>query len=374
MWEAKLDTPIKRRVKGYIRYAYLRRGREYRQALDRQRLQLRYIGWLGHRNIGDEVLFHAFREELFSDCLLVPYEDYSLLSAVASPGRHTAVVLGGGTLINEGGYLAPLKAAHEQGRPFFVFGTGASDPEYWGRYPKARWFDIEGWKRMLGHARYVGVRGPRSREWLRSQGVERVEVLGDPALSIPLPPEGVRPEGSAPLVGINLGTHDPVLGTAGADFDAMVALVRHMLAHGWRAKFLAMHPIDQRVGERLKREIPHEALELPAFRPDCEAMVRTIASCDCVIGQRLHATVLACALAVPNISLSYQPKCLDFLESIDREDLAVKTEYITAGRLIDRLEWLNSVSADLSRQLRLRCDVLRELQRRRAREMVEALR
>lgn len=367
-----MDSPLKRRVKGYIRYAYLRRGRDYRHALDRQRLQLRYIGWLGHRNIGDEVLFHAFREELFSDCLLVPYEDYSLLSAVASPGRTTAVVLGGGTLINEGCYLAPLKLAHEEGRPFFVFGTGASDPEYWRRYPKARWFDIEGWKRMLAQARYVGVRGPRSRDWLRSQGVERVEVIGDPALSIPLPPEMSRPD-APPLVGINLGTHDPVQGAPDADFDAMVALIRHLLAQGWRAKFLAMHPIDQRAGERLKREIADPAFELPAFEPDCRAMVRTIASCDCVVGQRLHATVLACAVAVPNISLSYQPKCLDFLESIGREDLAVKTEHITAGQLIDRVDWLQSVSADLSRQLRSRCDVLRELQRQRAREMVNAL-
>lgn len=369
-----MDRSLRLRVKGYIRYAYLRRGLDYRRAFERQRPQLRYIGWLGHRNIGDEVLFHAFREELFNDCLLVPYEDYSLLSAVASPGRNTAVVLGGGTLINEGGYLAPLKAAHQQGRPFFVFGTGASDPEYWRRYPKARWFDIEGWKRLLGQARYVGVRGPRSRDWLRAQGVERVEVIGDPALSIPVPPEASSRSDSPPLVGINLGTHDPVLGAPGADFDAMVALIRHMLAHGWRAKFLAMHPIDQRVGERLKREIPHEAFGLPAFRNDCEAMVRTIASCDCVVGQRLHATVLACALGVPNLSLSYQPKCLDFLESIDREDLAVKTDYINAGRLIDRMEWLHSVSADLSRQLRARCDVLRALQRHRAREMVEALR
>ncbi|HEX6707047.1 MAG TPA: polysaccharide pyruvyl transferase family protein [Albitalea sp.] len=366
-----MNPQLKRRLKGYVRYAYLRRPRDYRQALERQRLQLRYVGWLGHRNIGDEVLFEAFRDTLFDDCLLVPYEDFSLLSAVASARRTTAVVLGGGTLINERLHLDPLDEAHREGRPFFVFGTGVSDPGYWAQYPKARWLDIESWKRRLATARYIGVRGPRSCEWLHAQGITQAEVIGDPALSIALP-EPVPRSADAPLLGINLGAHDPVMGAPGSDFAAVLALIRHVVARGWRVRFLAMHPIDQRLGRRLKQEIADPAFELPAFDPDCRALLRAIASCDCVVGQRLHVTVLACAVAVPNLSLSYQPKCLDFLESIGREDLALKTDQLTPPLLIERLEWLQG--ADLSPQLRSRCDALRTLQRQRARQMVEALR
>jgi len=364
-------SQLKPFMRGYVRYAYLRRPSDYRRALERQRPQLRYVGWLGHKNIGDEILFEAFREEIFTDCLVVPYEDFSLLSAMASPRRTTAVVLGGGTLINDAGHLRPLQQAQRGGQPFFVFGTGVSDPDYWRQYPGARRVDVKGWLDVLAAASYVGVRGPRSCEWLRSHGISHAEVIGDPALSIQQPVR-LNADGS-PVLGINLGTHDPVQGVAGADFVAAVALIKAVLQRGWKVRYLAMHPIDQGVGDRLKGVIDDPAFQLPPFDPHSGSMVRKIAACNYVVGERLHITVLACAVAVPNLSLSYQPKCLDFLESIGREDLAVKTDDVTGALLIERLDWLQSIGPGVSEQIRTRCDTLRALQQQRAREVVRSL-
>ena len=364
---------IKPFIKGYVRYAYLRQASDYRRALDTQRLQLRYVGWLGHKNAGDEILFEAFRQELFNDCLLMPYHDYSVLSAIALRRRNTAVVLGGGTLINDRGHLAPLEKACRDGRPYFVFGTGVSDPDYWSKFPKARHIDVEGWSRMLAAAQYVGVRGPRSCAWLHAHGVARAEVIGDPALSIALPSKTAAPSGP-PVLGINLGAHDPILGEEGADFSAVLALIRTVIARGWRVKYLAMHPIDQRIGMELKRAVQHPDFHLPSFSSDSNTLLRDIASCKSIVGERLHMTVLACALSVPNISLSYQPKCLDFLESIGRADLAVKTDEVTGEVLIERFDWVQERLEEVSDQIRVRCDALRSLQHRRAREIVAALR
>jgi hypothetical protein len=365
-------SQIKPFIRRYVRYAYLREAAAYRQALDRQRPQLRYVGWLGHKNFGDEILFQAFRRELFDECLLLPHDDFSPLSAIAAPGRAAAMVLGGGTLINDSGHLGPLEQAHREELPFFVFGTGVSDPEYWGKFPGARRVDVDGWLGMLSSAQYIGVRGPRSCAWLHAHGIANAEVIGDPALSISAP---ARPaaSGEAPVLGVNLGTHDPVLGAKGADFNAVLELIRVVIARGWKVKYLAMHPIDQAIGQQLQQAVKHPAFALTPFNPDTQAMVREIGSCQCLVGERLHATIVACALDVPNITLSYQPKCLDFLESIGREDLAVKTDEVSGGVLIERFDWLQGCGEEIVAQTRARCDALRALQQRRAKEVVAKL-
>jgi polysaccharide pyruvyl transferase WcaK-like protein len=93
-------------------------------------------------------------------------------------------------------------------------------------------------------------------------------------------------------------------------------------------------------------------------------------SCHFVVGQRLHCTVLACALGVPNLSLSYQPKCLDFLESIHREDLSVSTRVVTSDGLIERFEWLCSEASRLTMEIARAIGALQAKQKQRADRLI----
>ncbi len=124
----------------------------------------------------------------------------------------------------------------------------------------------------------------------------------------------------------------------------------------------ALHPIDAQIGRALKKAVPSDGFEMLPFSASVDATMRQLAGFDYVVGQRLHATVLACAQGVPNLSLSYQPKCLDFLDSIKQPELALPTEEITSGGLIERFEWLVQSRTPVRNAVVAECDRLRTIQ------------
>ena len=70
----------------------------------RKRLAVGYIGWIGHKNLGDEVLFQVIKSALneFDLVPMLPAPGERMLTDLGLGGRRMfrAVLLGGGTLIN----------------------------------------------------------------------------------------------------------------------------------------------------------------------------------------------------------------------------------------------------------------------------------
>lgn len=347
------------------RYGYLRRTTDYRAALLRKKPLLTYIGWLGHQNIGDEALYLSFRDELFKDALVLPHDDFSALRYLSGLASERLTILGGGTLINVDPYLHVLERARARGERYAVWGTGVADLDYWSRHPQhgdrgnsERWLDV------LRDARYIGVRGPRSAAWLAENGIDGVEVIGDPALSIRPAPENVH--AGVRTLGINLGSHDPVSGGGESVFDSTLTLIRHALRQGYKVQYFALHDLDAEIGQALKAEVTSAGFELLPFNASVDETMQQLAGFDYVVGQRLHATILACAQGVPNLSLSYQPKCLDFLESINLPELALPTEEISSSGLIERFEWLVQAETAVRSSIVSECNRFRTLQRHSA--------
>lgn len=347
------------------RYSYLRRAEDYRAALLRAKPILTYIGWLGYRNVGDEALYLSFRDELFRDALLLPYDDFSALNCLSGLSNERLIVLGGGTLINVNPYLLALEKFRARGERYVVWGTGVADLDYWSRHPEhSDRGHPERWLSILRDARYIGVRGPRSAAWLTENGIDDVEVVGDPALSIRPAPRKAQADTS--VLGINLGSHDPVSGGGEGVFDSVVSLIRHTLQLGFKVQYFSLHAIDAEIGRALKAAIPSNGFELLPFNASVNETMHQLAGFDYVVGQRLHATILACAQGVPNLSLSYQPKCLDFLESIKQPELALPTEEITPVGLIERFEWLVQSRTVVRNAIVSECDRFKNLQRANA--------
>lgn len=347
------------------RYGYLRRTSDYRAALMRNKPLLTYVGWLGHQNIGDEALYLSFRDELFKDALMLPHDDFSALRYLSGLASERLTLLGGGTLINVDPYLHALENTRARGERYAVWGTGVADLEYWSRHPghadrgnSARWLDV------LRDARYIGVRGPRSAAWLTENGINGVEVIGDPALSIRAAPKNTHPD--IRTLGINLGSHDPVSGGGESVFDSTLTLIRHALRQGYKVQYFALHSLDAEIGLALKAEVTSAGFELLPFSASVEETMRQLAGFDYVVGQRLHATILACVQGVPNLSLSYQPKCLDFLESINMPELALPTEDISSTGLIERFEWLVQAETVVRNSIVSECNQFRTLQQQNA--------
>ncbi|MEN3347359.1 MAG: hypothetical protein V7632_994, partial [Bradyrhizobium sp.] len=264
----------------------------------------------------------------------------------------------------------PLERAQRAGLPTFAFGTGVGDLSYWDKYPSANRGNAKRWIAALKAARYVGVRGPRSQRWLREHGID-AEILGDAALSIDYP-QAKAPDEQGAIVGVNLGSHDPVSGDANGLFEAATSLVTHALRKGYRVRYVSMHAIDHDIGLRLQTRIADPGFRLEPLAHDTGTLLRQLAQCSLIVGQRLHTTVLACGLGIPNLSLSYQPKCLDFLESMECQHLGVPTEGITGAALVERFDWLAASADATSASIRKARDAFRAKQKLRASETIAA--
>ena len=368
------QSRLARGVQRYLKYRPIRRPADYAAALSAAVPSLTYVGYLGHGNIGDEALYYAFRDRLFQRALVLPFDDLSALTALARLKATRGIVLGGGTLINVNPYLLALERLTRGDRSFAVFGTGVADLEYWAQHPQFERGNVARWVNILAKATYIGVRGPRSQRWLHEQGITTAEMIGDPALS--LGEAGAkRPsrDGGPPVLGINLGSHDPVSGGQESTLQAAAKLASYARDKGFEVRFIALHYIDMEVAARLREQPGAEHLQMPSFHGDVAQTIAEINQCDYLVGQRLHATVLACTLGVATLSLSYQPKCMDFLESLNRADLAIDTANISGDLLIERFEWLQATHENLRGPIAEACESLRQLQRDRASQLLSAL-
>lgn len=153
------------------------------------------MGWLGHRNLGDEAMFEAIRQ-LMRPCRPVPYGSEARETAFRRLGlsghRFFHIVLsGGGTLVNPG-IWPPVRILASEDTPMAMFGTGVGRSGF-GQAPAV---PLEFWSTIAHKFFAVGVRGPDSRQQLLRLGFKNVEIIGDPALSLAvdvLPPTPVKP-------------------------------------------------------------------------------------------------------------------------------------------------------------------------------------
>ena len=90
---------------------------------------------------------------------------------------------------------------------------------------------------------------------------------------------------------------------------------------------------------------PSQAVEAVAGRPDLvelrvprttDELMSDVRDCGVMVGQRLHAVVLASAAYVPSLAVEYRPKCLDFQLSIGQGDQVVSTRSLSASDLVER--------------------------------------
>lgn len=69
-------------------------------------------------------------------------------------------------------------------------------------------------------------------------------------------------------------------------------------------------------------------------------LLDAIQECHAIVGMRFHSVVFASASYVQSLALTYQPKCLDFMRSIDREDFSVSSADFSEENLVSKLDEL----------------------------------
>jgi len=279
------------------------------------RIPVEYIGWTGNNNLGDDAMLEAIRRLMPWAAIGHDHPDPKLL------------LVGGGTLLNANRYYLTRMLRHDA--PTLeraLFGPGVRSPAYWGvTEPMDDWFSF------IASAIVAGVRGPDSVASLRTLGYNgEIPVLGDPALAL-LPPEGVAGvEGR--VVVCPLHTGGSLIGKDdGAVLAALAGTIRRLRTAGHDVVVLSAFPGDDRWIIELMRSAGGADMPYVAGYADLDATLRLLASADLVIGQRLHAVILAAATGTPFVALEYQPKVRDFTRSIGQEDATVATDEL--GRL-----------------------------------------
>ena len=278
-----------------------------------------YIGWLGHQNFGDEILYIAFKK-LFPELQVLMYTDCQNLAPhrsidpielilyrniIKRKKFYDFVFLGGGTLINRQLYLDWFNHALETGHQGIVFGTGVCEPSFWAEQcPDINYTQMMAdWVAVLKKASYISVRGSRSAMILESHGISQPKVIGDPALSVCTPRTPNTPRNRR--LAINLGSHGSIWGNQEKINEVIAQLVSYFLKKGWQVEFLPMHPIDFKIGLELMREFNLSEVSIWQNFQTIEKTINHIHNYDIVVGQRLHSVVIACGSGVPAIALSF---------------------------------------------------------------------
>jgi polysaccharide pyruvyl transferase WcaK-like protein len=273
-----------------------------------RRIPTECVSWRGHGNLGDELIFAA-QEAMFGPVL-------DLGQYMAAP---EAVLVGGGTFVPKFPEHPDLVALSRR-LPTMFFGTGIGDPLFWGTDYIADWLEI------VGNARFIGVRGPLSKERLESWGVPggRVEWVGDPALYFARTEAGQhRVKGELAVnLGITLGN------LYGFDEErveqVVIGCLKELARAGWRITLVCAWPEDDVAVDRIKAEVSVRAVE--HWHEDFAGALASVSKFDVMLSEKLHVGVVAACRAVPFVALNYRSKVLDFCRSVGWERFCVSTD------------------------------------------------
>ena len=297
--------------------------------------RLTLSGYYGYGNAGDEAVlaglvqgFHTARPA--GDLELVAlsgdpaetarmhgigatdrYKPAALVRAIA---RSDVFLSGGGSLLQDVTsahslfyYLGVVRLAQMLGKPTMFIAQGIGPLAL----PRSRRLTAS----VANRLKAITVRDSDSAQLLRDIGVTKppIEVTADPALLLG-PESQQRTEGTFG-VALRPWHRQEKLADHVAEACRRVFGERHAL-------LITMQPrADTVVMEQFSRKW-HQGKQttLSPAESGLPALLTGLASCEIVIGMRLHALILAAACGVPSVALSYDPKVDAFMRASGQGD------------------------------------------------------
>lgn len=322
-----------------------------------------YSGFLGHRNLGDEILWDAIRDA-FAPLPLVapPTSNNSLVRTVLNMRKHRLAILGGGTLIGadlaDGGnpFRDQFQSIRRRTERGIVFGTGVgalSDSP-----GQNAW--LERWRPLLAGCEYIGVRGPASARSLAYIGITP-EILGDPACLLAQDPGFWSPRERT--LGVNIGPDHARVG------EPLLQFIAAQIKNGWRVEFFVVCANDLPIVEEAVRRLGIERPVVHILYHSAERYLSAVRWMSAFVGVRLHSVILAMCAGVPSIMLEYLPKCHDFMSSVGLEEFNLPTSALTYDALDTRFAALTSDLGRIAAVTSRRMLEIRERLRLRAAEL-----
>ena len=298
--------------------------------------RLTLSGYYGYGNAGDEAVlaglvqgFHAALPAgdlelvaLSGDPIgtvrahgIVAADRYKPAALVRAIARSDLFLSGGGSLLQDVTsahslfyYLGVVRLAQMLGKPTMFIAQGIGPLTL----PRSRRLTAS----VANRLSTVTVRDPDSAQLLRDIGVTKppIEVTADPALLLSPEPQG---ETEAGTFGVALRPWHRQENLA----DHVAEACRTVL-NDQHALLIPMQPrSDTVVMEQFARKWHQgKRTTLSPAEKGLPALLTGLASCEIVIGMRLHALILAAACGVPSVALSYDPKVDAFMQASGQGD------------------------------------------------------
>ena len=353
-------------------------------------------GYYGFDNAGDEAILAALLDDLRA---LAP----SLSAVVASGDPDATAAAHGVDTVRWNDVPALLRAA--QGADLILLGGGGLFHDYWpfnaeavltrdahgisyfsafpllgsllgrpvamyalGVGPLTTGAGRESTRAAFAPAGVITVRDAASKAELESLGIagERVHVTADPAFGLrPAPPAraaeilaaaGARADG--PRLGVALRQWD--VGVDAPAWEETVARALDLVLEqtGAEVVFVPFQALsgalldDVAVARRVRGRLrqPSRAVVVDAA-PGPREKAAVLASCQAVLGMRLHSLIFAVAAGVPPVALDYDPKVRAAMAAAGIEGDTLALETLEAGALAAALR--GALEADAARRARL---------------------
>ncbi|WP_020616165.1 polysaccharide pyruvyl transferase family protein [Paenibacillus daejeonensis] len=304
-----------------------------------------YIGWVGYRNLGDELMLDLFKQRL-----LASGGEYQLEVQNNEPGYmqdasiepYDCVVLGGGSILSglmqviDPVVINFLKQTIHLNKKLVIWGSGidwlphSSIAALQRQEPVA--LDIPEslvttLREVFAHSVWAGVRGPYTQAILTQLGVHNVQVSGDPGFLMTRTRDTGN-ETSERIIGVNWGT--ALNRIYGGDElrveDQLAEALCRFASEGYAIYLYTMWNQDQTAINRLYHKIsPNDKVIMDKKIYHQDDLISLIQSFDFTINLKLHANYLSVAAEVPFIALGYRFKVFDFAHSIGMEDYVIST-------------------------------------------------
>jgi polysaccharide pyruvyl transferase CsaB len=334
-------------------------------------------GWYGMGNLGDEVILQSIvyqlrrrlgevsvtvlserpynlKSEYGVNSLRASRRRIDLLRKILAMNRADLFVLGGGGILMDYGkrdnnvsrWLEDMALAQRLHVPNMAWGVGVG--RIWTENSK-RWI-----RDVLPRSGHVFVRDNGSAVGLSALGVrEGVVVTCDPALLLPdldgfrKLHEGRNAPGKKPKILVSL-RHWHVTGDWTFDNEvfskamgSLAALLSHLIkTYGASVTFVPFRTETEEDDDRLVEGQVSSGLGVNALVrvmdhvPTSREFMQLAADSDLVIGMRLHSLIMATAVGVPCIALSYDDKVKGYMESLGVEAWALRMEEANYERLL----------------------------------------
>lgn len=373
--------------------------------------QIVISGYYGFRNSGDEAVLQSILLALEAEGKaaginiepVVLSQDPQLTASMygvravhrMKPGqvlsaiRHSdGVISGGGSLLQDATgwktipyYLSILKLAQWLRKPTFIYSQGLGPVNRTSFYSPI--------VSVFSRCAYVSVRDTESANLLGKMGYTKdVEVVPDPVMGLPLK-DCSEEDGGSDEPGKAEGKVKPVIGVSvrywSKDRSELTGIAESLkrIIDGCQGKvvlrFLPFHlPSDELASREVMERLAGAGIGsgnclLAAGIEHPQDMLGEVASCDLIIGMRLHSLIYGASQYVPVVAVSYDPKIDQFMRRLDATAVAQVGAYDTAAVAEEALRLLHA-SPQWHSARRKRIDALKKEAQRPAQQIAALLR